>query len=482
MAIDHEIVALEMVGPDTVTKPTSLSHTPTVELTETPSWENSDALVRRGRELSSTHSEKKAKRLNHKAHLIDSTYAYRQVVVLFMASTFSGLLALNWGVFLPRLAEEFDVSLALASWPGALTLTLRAATAPLAGAWSIRFGSQRVILFGGLIIAVGCLSTSFTTDIFQMYVTFGVLVGIGMSFTLFPSIGIINQWFRERKAVMMGIGASGLGVAGLIFAPIQSHLIQTIGWRDTFRVDALIVLVFTAIAALLAEDRVPPKRQKKKTKIPWHMFRDGRFTLTWIGNVLFGFGYGAPFFYLVTWAEHHGLSHSMAALGAGLLSGANAISKPMQGYAGDKAGREPVLSASLTLAGVMLFLWPLSTTTWSIYLFAIVSGWATGGQFAMQACIISDWYSNRDNADIVGLGGSGRGIGELIGPVAVGAVIQTSPMGAFMMSGACMLGSALCCLLASYWPRIAGRNKHDASTRFPGKIRAVPLAPVHFEH
>eukprot|EP00127_Corallochytrium_limacisporum_P005390 Clim_evm2s204 gene=Clim_evmTU2s204 len=478
MAVDNEMIGLERIDPERVTKPTSISHSPTIELTETPSWENTDALVRRGRELSATNEEKKEKRLNHRAHLIDTKYGYPQVLVLFIGSSFSGFLALSWGVFLPRLSEEFNTSLALTAWPGALSLTLRAACAPLAGAWSIRFGSQRVLMFGGLLIAMGNLATSFTTDIFQMYVTYGLLVGSGLSLTLYPSIGIINQWFKEKKAVMMGVGASGAGVGGLIFAPLEAYLIQTIGWRDTFRVNALVVLFLTAIGALLAEDRVPPKKQKKKTKIPWRMFRDGRFSLAWMSNVLFSFGYGVPFFYLVTWGENHGLSHSMAALGAGILSGANAISKPMQGYAGDKIGREPVLSASLFLAGIALFLLPACTNTWSIYLFAIVSGWATGGQFAMQACIISDWYSNRDNADIVGLGGSGRAVGELIGPVMVGAVIQTTPTGAFMMAGTFMLGSAACGVLATYWPAITGRYKRDASTRYHRTVRAPSFSPV----
>eukprot|EP00127_Corallochytrium_limacisporum_P005389 Clim_evm1s204 gene=Clim_evmTU1s204 len=475
MAIDYEFVGPDRIEPRTVTKPVSLIQT--VELTETPSWENSENLVRRGRELSSSSIEKKEKRLNHRAHLIDSKYAYRQVVVLFIGCMFSGFLALSWGVFLPRLAEDFDVSLALASWPGALALTLRAACAPLAGAWSIRFGSQRVIMFGGLLAGLGCVATSFTTNIFQMYVSYGVLVGTGLSLALYPAISVVNQWFKDKKAVMMGIGASGLGVAGFIFSPLEAYLIQTVGWRDAFRVNSMVVLLLTAISALLAEDRVPPKKQKKKTKIPWSMFRDGRFTLAWLSNVLFSFGYGAPFFYLVTWGENHGLSPSMAALGAGLLSGANAISKPIQGYAGDKTAREPVLFASLLVAGIAQFIWPVCTSTWSIYIFAIVSGCCTMG-FAMQACIISDWYSNRDNADIVGLNGSGRAIGELIGPVAVGAVIQSSPTGAFMMSGALMVGSAFCHMLAWYWPAITSRHKGDASTRFPARIRAVELAPV----
>eukprot|EP00127_Corallochytrium_limacisporum_P001087 Clim_evm13s38 gene=Clim_evmTU13s38 len=471
MTQDYGNIGVQKFDLDSVAQPISLRKS--IQLIETPTRGNKEIVSRKYRDNGSLHNadadndtdSKAKKRLNHRVHLVDSKYAYGQVVVLFICSLFSGMLGLTWGVWVPRLAEEFDQSLALSSWPGAIAMTLRAACAPLAGAWAIRFGSQRVILFGGLLAGIGCLATSFANDIFEMYASFGFLVGWGLSLTLYPAIGLVNQWFKQKKAVMMGIGASGTGVGGLIYAPFKAYLIRTIGWRDTFRVSALLVLVLTAIAALLAEDRMPPKKEVKKTKIPWHMFRDGRFTLTWISNVLFSFGYPGPFFYLVTWGEMNGLSHSMAALGAGLLSGANGASKPMQGYIGDKIGRDKVLYCSLALAGVMLFVWTLCRNVWSIYIFAIISGWSTGGQFGLQACILSDWYSDMDNTDIVGLGGSGRAVGELVGPVAIGAVIASSPTGAFMMSGGLMLGSALCCLLASLWPAITGRNEPDASTK-----------------
>eukprot|EP00127_Corallochytrium_limacisporum_P006183 Clim_evm22s220 gene=Clim_evmTU22s220 len=456
----YEYIGLEPEHSNELSNPPLLSGT--LQLTEAPTRGNT-VVVRRGRDESSETDADQA-RLHSREQLIDTNYGYSQVLVLFIGSIFSGMLGFTWGVFLPRLAEHFDESLALSAWPGALALTLRAACAPLAGAWAIRFGSQRVIMFGGLLAALGCLATSFATDIFQMYVTFGIVVGLGLSLTLYPTIGLINQWFDHKKAQMMGIGASGVGVGGLLYSPLSAYMIQTIGWRDTFRVSAIITLVLTVVAALLAEDRVPPKKTGARTKLPWYMFHDGRFTLTFVSNVCFSLGYAAPFFYLVTWSENHGLSHALAALGTGLLCGANAISKPMQGYMGDHIGREKVLYSALALAGTMQFLWTLCHDQWNIYLFAIVYGWATGGQFAMQACIISDWYHDRDTADIVGLSGSGRAIGEAVGPVMVGAVIESTPTGAFMMAGAFMLGSSLCCLLAAYWPAVTGRDKRDART------------------
>eukprot|EP00127_Corallochytrium_limacisporum_P000145 Clim_evm6s6 gene=Clim_evmTU6s6 len=460
----QEYIGLDpMNGSDGVTRPRPLNNK--VELTETPMLSHNEA-PQPELEESDPRSASTKKRFAHKAHLIDSKYAYRQVVVLFLAAIVVGMLSLTWGVFLPRIADDFNASLALAAWPGALCLTLRALGGPISGAWAVRFGSQIVILFGGILTALGLLVSSFTTEVWQLYLTYGLMVGTGLSMCMYPSLGLLVMWFKEKKASMMGLGASGTGIGGLIYAPIASYLNDTLGWRDTFRITAIFILCVIGAAVLLTEDRIPPKRHAKKTKIPWNMFRDGRFTLIFLSNVLFSFGYAAPFFFLISWAEDHGVSSQLAAIASGLLAGANAASKPVTGWIGDKAGRDRVLYSSLAMAGVLLFIWPLCTTTWSIFVFGILYGWSTGGQFAIQACVISDWYKNRDGADLVGLSGSGRALGELVGPVAVGAILAFNPTAAFMMAGAFMMGSAFCVLLAVYWPQITGRNKPDASASY----------------
>eukprot|EP00127_Corallochytrium_limacisporum_P001598 Clim_evm1s69 gene=Clim_evmTU1s69 len=456
-----EYINLEpMNGADRITRPRPLNKS--IGITEAPVRSHNEIPPLEQDESDSRGGSTK-KRLAHKAHLIDTKYAYRQVVVLFLVSLIVGMLSLSWGVFLPRIADDLNASLALAAWPGAMCLTLRALGGPFSGAWAVRFGSQMVIIFGGILAALGLLTSSFVTEVWQLYITYGVMIGGGLSMCMYPAMGILVMWFKKKKAVMMGLGASGLGFGGLIYSPIASHLIDAVGWRDTFRISTIFVLCVIGVAVLLAEDRLPPKRDVKKTNIPWNMFRDGRFSLIFLSNILFSFGYAAPIFFLVTWAEDHGVSTTLAAVASGLLAGGNAVSKPIAGWIADRVGRARVLYSSLAVAGILLFLWPICTTTWSIFIFAILYGCSSGGQVSVQACLISDWYNTRDGANLLGLSGSGRAVGELVGPVAVGAILVISPTAAFMMAGSCMLASSLCVVLALYWPQITGRNKPDAS-------------------
>ena len=80
------------------------------------------------------------------------------------------------------------------------------------------FGIHLPMLIGVGLQTDGFITASFATRIWHLYLTQGVLVGLGVGFTYIPSIAVLSQWFRRRRSLANGISAAGSGIGGLLFS------------------------------------------------------------------------------------------------------------------------------------------------------------------------------------------------------------------------------------------------------------------------
>eukprot|EP00127_Corallochytrium_limacisporum_P002828 Clim_evm7s142 gene=Clim_evmTU7s142 len=390
---------------------------------------------------------------------IDSKDGYPQVAGVFCIIFVVGGLSLSWGIYIPRIVDDMNTSLAMASFAGGLAMTVRAAVAPWAGSWPGRFGSQRVVAAGGVVISVGLIGSSFATDVWELYVFYGLMVGMGLSLLLFPGSYIIIQWYRKKKATMLGVALASMGIGSFVFNVVAALLINRYGWRGALRITVVMVSALLSIALLLIRDRVPPR--KVSTRLDWHLFRDVRFLLVFLSNVCFSFGYAAPFFFTVTWAERHGMSSTVAAIATGFIAISTGLGTPVQGWIGDRTSRDIVFVVCMLCAGAVLFVWPVCKTEWSLLLVSLLYGFATGGQSANTAAIITDWFPRHDPGKVNGLSGAGRAVGELFGPVLIAMLFDTSPEAAFMLSGAFMMFTGISIYVGSIWPMISNGSTLD---------------------
>ncbi|KAJ4932352.1 hypothetical protein JOQ06_010775 [Pogonophryne albipinna] len=135
------------------------------------------------------------------------------------------------GVFLQDLMEEFGESNSRVSWVFSICVFIFTFTAPLATILSNRFGHRSVVMVGGLLISLGTISSAFTRSINQMYVTIGVISGLGYCFTFLPTVTILAQYFSTRRALVTSVASSGEPFAIFAFAPALTTLKEHIGWR-----------------------------------------------------------------------------------------------------------------------------------------------------------------------------------------------------------------------------------------------------------
>ncbi|MDP6343739.1 MAG: MFS transporter, partial [Alphaproteobacteria bacterium] len=138
--------------------------------------------------------------------------------------------AYSFASFFDALEGEFQASRAdislIFSIAGFLYFSLGAVSGPI----SDRFGSRRTVAFGILLIAAGLFAASLAGDIWQVYLSYGIAVGVGIGFIYVPSIGVVQRWFVRQRGLASGLASAGIGVGTLLAPPVCKFLVDMVGW------------------------------------------------------------------------------------------------------------------------------------------------------------------------------------------------------------------------------------------------------------
>src|ERR1700724_2207002 len=153
------------------------------------------------------------------------------------------------GVLIVPLEKEFGWDNAQISSALAIRIMLFGLFGPFAAAFMNRFGVRRVIMFAMALIASGLLASLAMTQVWQLILLWGVVVGIGTGLTAMVfAATVATRWFNHRRGLLMDMLAASSATVQLIFLPLIAELTTRYGWRV-----ALIfvsgVLVLTAMVA-----------------------------------------------------------------------------------------------------------------------------------------------------------------------------------------------------------------------------------------
>ena len=140
-----------------------------------------------------------------------------------------------FGVYIKPMEAEMHWSRSGLSNAAALGLLLLGATAPFAGRLADRWGAARVIVLALSVLGVGSIASAFVTSLWQLFVTAGVLMGVGAGgAALSTGSAIVTRWFDKNRGIALGVAAGGMSAGQLIFVPLASILTYSFGWRTSF--------------------------------------------------------------------------------------------------------------------------------------------------------------------------------------------------------------------------------------------------------
>ncbi|XP_013881029.1 solute carrier family 16 member 6b isoform X2 [Austrofundulus limnaeus] len=167
------------------------------------------------------------------------------------------------GIFLQDLMEEFQESNSRVSWVISISVFIFAFTAPVATTLSNRFGSRPVVMMGGFLISLGMITSAFTSSITEMYITLGIVSGLGFCLSFLPTVTNLAQYFSRRRALVTSIASSGESFAIIAFAPAFTRLKEDIGWRYCLVVLGVIQASVIGCGLLLCPINIQPEPVKE---------------------------------------------------------------------------------------------------------------------------------------------------------------------------------------------------------------------------
>ncbi|GAA1869354.1 MFS transporter [Pseudonocardia ailaonensis] len=159
-------------------------------------------------------------------------------------------------MLLDPLHEEFGWSIGTISGAVSVNLALYGLVSPFAAALMERFGVRRVVAFALTMVALGAGATVFMTSSWQLFLLWGVIVGLGTGSMAMSLVAVVvGRWFVARRGLVSGLLTAANATGQLVFLPLVAHLATSSGWRTASLTVAGAALVALPIVVLLLRDR-----------------------------------------------------------------------------------------------------------------------------------------------------------------------------------------------------------------------------------
>lgn len=267
---------------------------------------------------------------------------------------------------------------------GGLSFGIAMLSAPIVTKLTRHLGTKPPMLLGTVLLGGSFIAASFASRIWHLYLTQGVLFGLGLGFTWLPSPGILSQWFGRRRSFAQGVASAGSGTGGIIFSLATGVMIRRLGLAWALRITGIIAFGCTFVAVIFVKDRNTSVRPEQRP-FDTDLIRRPEVLLLLAWGFLSMLGYISLLYSLSDFALSIGLSSTKASQITAYLNLGTAVGRPFVGIASDRFGRFELAVSTTFLCGVLcVAVWIPAMSFGVTILFAVLSG-AVLGMF-WQVC------------------------------------------------------------------------------------------------
>ena len=336
----------------------------------------------------------------------------------------------------------------------------RAAVAGAIAVWSVaagmaflaagiavdRYGPRKVVPIFALIHLVGYLVASRSTHLWQFYLGWGLLGGVGFGIGMAPLLSITARWFQRHRGLVLGIAASAPHAGAMLFSPVTALLIGGIGWRWTFLVLGVIPFVALIVAARFlyrspqevgllpfgagnlpaatsSPENPPAWGQAGGTTIRRELWRRDLWWLCLI-YATFGIATGLVFAHLVNHGTDKGLSAVTAAGLLSVLSGLSIAGRLGVGVLADHVRLGRLLTFSVGPMAISVGLLSIVSGSVGLYTLAAAFGLFLGGAVVLQSIVARAIFGERTLGTALGFALLSANVGSAVGALLGGAVFD----------------------------------------------------------
>jgi sugar phosphate permease len=159
------------------------------------------------------------------------------------------------GVMIQPLHQEFGWDIADISFAMAVRLVLFGLLGPFAAAFMTHFGIRTVVLVALSLIAGGIVTSIFMTEVWQLLILWGVVIGIGTGMTaMVLGATVASRWFSKRRGVVLGLMSASTATGQLVFLPALAALTEDYGWRTAMGLAVAIIAIAMILVLFLMKD------------------------------------------------------------------------------------------------------------------------------------------------------------------------------------------------------------------------------------
>jgi MFS family permease len=403
----------------------------------------------------------------------DGSSRYGWVIVSAAVLLMAGFLATptSFGLFVRPLGEEFGWSRATVSGAMSLSMAVSAVVGIFMGKLTDKYNAGVVIAVGLLAGTASYLLASTTGSLWHFYLSFGVGVGICSGCGYSPVTATISKWFKEKRALAIGVALTGIIIGQMAISPIISHVISTSGWRTAFFVLGIITFAF-GLPGMILMARKP--RAKAPAAVPGdvspagsphgalegHTTGQAAKTAPFWMLMVTGFAISAGYYILISHvpvcAMDLGVSDSAASLILTVSGAGGLIGTLMAWWLTVKLSARWALFTLCLGQAACLLLFIATHSVWSFYLVSVLFGFVFGAATPVRMAMVAPLFGLRSVGALLGWATFAWSAGGIASPYLAGYVHDATGSYTWAFFGCGMLLLAAAASVALW-----GRQKKD---------------------
>lgn len=345
-----------------------------------------------------------------------------------------------WTLFTAPFQAKTGALLSDVQWTITILIVLQTWLSPLQGFLVDRFGAKALIAAGALLSGLGWVASSYVTTLSGLYLTYGLLCGIGTGIVYVGIVGLMVRWFPNNRGLATGVVAAGYGFGAILTTfPIDS-MMKSAGYQSTLWTFGIIFAAVGFLAALFLRSPRPGEVSVRpvlegavnaadvspgamlKTPVFWLMFfmmsmmsTGGLMVITQFKSFSKSFGITDATTVII-------LGMSLAAIPTALTFDriTNGLTRPFFGWVSDRIGRENTMAIAFILEGVAI--WLMLQYRTDPFILVVLSGlvfFGWGEIFSLFPSTLTDTFGTKHATTNYGFLYMAQGVGSILGaPVA----------------------------------------------------------------
>jgi len=239
-----------------------------------------------------------------------------------------------------------------------------------------------------------------------------------------PTLSYMNEWFVVRRGLAYGIMFGGTGISGLVLPLLFEKLLSTLGFANTLRIWAGVLVALTAPAIyFLIKGRLPLYKIPSVQGYDFSYVKKRLFLCIAFSNLAQGLGYFIPGIYLPTFASDLSMTSLQSTIVLSLFNLMSVFGQVVLGHLSDRVGStQPLFWSTFLGAFSVCLLWGFSKTFISLVLFSVTYGLSAGGYSVLLSRFGLEIAPEDSNAQLsmYGIFAFERGIGNILaGPISI---------------------------------------------------------------